>query len=225
MLTAGPARVKTMQSFLIASRDRDKTKEAYQEIIKERRVGKWDVTPITPEKIFGIEEVRKLSQKLFLKPVQAGEKALVLDLFLGATVEAQNSMLKILEEPPKNTIMILLCENINQFLPTIISRCKIIEIDSETTTKTSGEDLEIIGQSIGERFYLAQTLYEDKEKAVVWLEEQINSLREKAKKEKDLTEAKKIGKIIRQFAETRGLLKNTNVNARLALEHLFLNLD
>ena len=134
-------------------------------------------------------------------------------------------MLKILEEPPKNTLIIILAENSNQFLPTITSRCKIIELENKEVPKGSGEVFEIFDQNIGERFYLAQTLYEDKEAAVVWLEDQINSLREKAKKEKSVEQTKKFAKTIREFIEARRLIKNTNVNARLTLEHLFLNLD
>ncbi|HBB76975.1 MAG TPA: hypothetical protein DCZ82_04980 [Candidatus Levybacteria bacterium] len=213
-----------MHSFLISSKDPQKSLEKAKEILKERGIGKWDLSEITPEKILGIEEVRKFSEKLFFKS-RGTEKALVLNLYKGATIEAQNSMLKILEEPPKNTLIIILAENSNQFLPTITSRCKIIELENKEVPKGSGEVFEIFDQNIGERFYLAQTLYEDKEAAVVWLEDQINSLREKAKKEKSGQQTKKFAKTIREFIEARRLIKNTNVNARLTLEHLFLNLD
>ena len=213
-----------MHSFLISSKDPQKSLEKAKEILKERGIGKWDLSEITPEKILGIEEVRKFSEKLFFKS-RGTEKALVLNLYKDATIEAQNSMLKILEEPPKNTLIIILAENSNQFLPTITSRCKIIELENKEVPKGSGEVFEIFDQNIGERFYLAQTLYEDKEAAVVWLEDQINSLREKAKKEKSVEQTKKFAKTIREFIEARRLIKNTNVNARLTLEHLFLNLD
>ena len=213
-----------MHSFLISSKDPQKSLEKAKEILKERGIGKWDLSEITPEKILGIEEVRKFSEKLFFKS-RGTEKALVLNLYKGATIEAQNSMLKILEEPPKNTLIIILAENSNQFLPTITSRCKIIELENKEVPKGSGEVFEIFDQNIGERFYLAQTLYEDKEAAVVWLEDQINSLREKAKNEKSGQQTKKFAKTIREFIEARRLIKNTNVNARLTLEHLFLNLD
>ncbi|KKR16283.1 MAG: hypothetical protein UT44_C0016G0001, partial [Candidatus Levybacteria bacterium GW2011_GWA1_39_32] len=93
-----------MHSFLISSKDPQKSLEKAKEILKERGIGKWDLSEITPEKILGIEEVRKFSEKLFFKS-RGTEKALVLNLYKGATIEAQNSMLKILEEPPKNTLI------------------------------------------------------------------------------------------------------------------------
>ena len=42
------------------------------------------------------------------------------------TAQAQNALLKLIEEPPKYLSIILLCENIRPLLETIISRCTII---------------------------------------------------------------------------------------------------
>ncbi len=62
-------------------------------------------------------------------------------LILGAKVYniyAQNSLLKILEEPPRNIIFILVCETKNVFLPTIRSRMLLKELDySEEKIETS----------------------------------------------------------------------------------------
>jgi len=55
-------------------------------------------------------------------------------LVLGAksfNIYAQNSLLKILEEPPRNIVFILVCETKNIFLPTIRSRLLIKELDTE----------------------------------------------------------------------------------------------
>ncbi len=55
-------------------------------------------------------------------------------LILGAknyNIYAQNSLLKILEEPPKNIVFILVCETKNIFLPTIRSRLLFVELNFE----------------------------------------------------------------------------------------------
>ena len=43
-------------------------------------------------------------------------------------VQASNTFLKLLEEPPKKTYFILIAEDTQLLLPTIISRCQILEI-------------------------------------------------------------------------------------------------
>lgn len=61
-------------------------------------------------------------------PVQADKKIFIIKNFDSSMESAQNKLLKILEEPPKNVYMILTCANINQVLPTIRSRCNKYEL-------------------------------------------------------------------------------------------------
>lgn len=51
-------------------------------------------------------------------------------------IEAQNSLLKVLEEPPKNIIFVLITISKNSILPTILSR---VEVKYQKTKKTIGE--------------------------------------------------------------------------------------
>ncbi len=73
-----------------------------------------------------VEEVRSLREKLSLGSFSSiGEKRLVIiDAKLRA--DAQNSVLKILEEPPKGVYFLLLAESGDFYLPTISSRCQVI---------------------------------------------------------------------------------------------------
>ena len=57
-------------------------------------------------------------------------------------VEAANSMLKFLEEPEDDIVAILMTNNINNVLPTIISRCKIVKFNSNNNVKKIDETLE-----------------------------------------------------------------------------------
>ena len=74
------------------------------------------------------------------------------------TTEAQNSFLKILEEPPEYAVIILTCNNINNILPTIKSRCVIYHFNTLNLTSMtdilkshglSGELRYLIGLSGG----------------------------------------------------------------------------
>lgn len=63
------------------------------------------------------------------KPMISEKKVFILNNFDRATIQAQNKLLKTIEEPVVNNIYILTTTNINNILPTIKSRGQIINID------------------------------------------------------------------------------------------------
>jgi len=73
------------------------------------------------------EECREIIKKLSLMSYEGGKKFMLIWLpeFLG---QSGNILLKLLEEPPKDTHLILVAEDINQMLPTIVSRTQIYNI-------------------------------------------------------------------------------------------------
>ena len=73
-----------------------------------------------------IEEIRDLIYKMSLKPYSAKYKIAVIDNAENMTVEAQNALLKVLEEAKPYTILILITANSNRLLQTIISRTQKI---------------------------------------------------------------------------------------------------
>ena len=70
-----------------------------------------------------IEQIRKLTSKVHEKPVVSNRKVYIINNSNTMTKEAQNSLLKTLEEPPEYVTIILITSNENMFLPTIKSRC------------------------------------------------------------------------------------------------------
>lgn len=74
-----------------------------------------------------IEQIRELIKKVYEKPIVSNRKVYIINDSNLMTREAQNSLLKTLEEPPDYITIILISSNENLFLPTIKSRCtKII---------------------------------------------------------------------------------------------------
>lgn len=74
-----------------------------------------------------IEQIRELVKKVYEKPIVSNKKIYIINDSNLMTKEAQNSLLKTLEEPPEYVTIILVASNENLFLPTIKSRCtKII---------------------------------------------------------------------------------------------------
>ncbi len=73
-----------------------------------------------------IEQIRFLQNKIQEKPIIANKKVYIIDEADKMTTEAQNCLLKTLEEPPEYTTLILIGSHENAFLPTIKSRCLIL---------------------------------------------------------------------------------------------------
>ena len=85
-----------------------------------------------------IEQIRELIKKVYEKPIVSNKKVYIINESNLMTKEAQNSLLKTLEEPPEYVTIILIASNENLFLPTIKSRCTKIMFrkltDSELKT-------------------------------------------------------------------------------------------
>ncbi len=73
-----------------------------------------------------IEQIRFLQRKIQEKPITSNKKVYIINNADTMTTEAQNCLLKTLEEPPEFAIIILIGRNENTFLPTIKSRCIIL---------------------------------------------------------------------------------------------------
>ena len=75
-----------------------------------------------------IDQIRELQREIVYKPYETNWKVYIIDEADNMTLEAANSLLKTLEEPPDYAIIILLAEEMSQLLPTVISRCQEIRL-------------------------------------------------------------------------------------------------
>ena len=76
-----------------------------------------------------IEQIRELQKKIQEKPIISEKKVYIIDQADLMTKEAQNCLLKTLEEPPEFVTIILVGTNENAFLTTIKSRCMILHFN------------------------------------------------------------------------------------------------
>jgi len=70
-----------------------------------------------------IDQIREMQRKIAEKPIISSQKVYLIDDADTMTVEAQNCLLKTLEEPPEYITIILICSNEDTMLSTIKSRC------------------------------------------------------------------------------------------------------
>ena len=75
----------------------------------------------------GKDESQNIAKRLKLKSFDGGFKIMLIWGVEQMNAEASNKLLKLLEEPPKKTVFILLTENIENLLSTIISRCQVVD--------------------------------------------------------------------------------------------------
>jgi len=79
-----------------------------------------------PSDSLKIEDIRRLKKEISLKPYEGKKKIFILNPAHLLTAEASNALLKILEEPPARSLIILISSKFNLLFKTIISRCRIL---------------------------------------------------------------------------------------------------
>ncbi len=75
-----------------------------------------------------VEQIRELQHRLSLAPYEANYRIALLLRFEEANQNAQNALLKTLEEPPQRVILCLTTADSESLLPTIVSRCEVIRL-------------------------------------------------------------------------------------------------
>jgi DNA polymerase-3 subunit delta' len=89
-----------------------------------------------------IKQIREIIAKVAKKPFESGYKIVILQGADKMTQDAQDAFLKTLEEPPANTIFILLVQNHNSLLPTVVSRCQVFYMRNVSTQQIESYLLE-----------------------------------------------------------------------------------
>lgn len=88
-----------------------------------------DLKIISPEKnLLRVDQVRLVLSTIHESAYEGASKIYIFEDFHLANEQAQNALLKTLEEPPKSVTFFLLCENSLKLLPTVRSRCKKIRL-------------------------------------------------------------------------------------------------
>jgi DNA polymerase-3 subunit delta' len=84
------------------------------------------IAPLPDKRDISIDQLREMQHVLALRPYEAPRKACIIDPAERMSIGAANSLLKTLEEPPGNALIILLTENAGMLLSTVRSRCQLL---------------------------------------------------------------------------------------------------
>ena len=81
---------------------------------------------------FGVDESRTLKERALSKSINSGAQQIFVIILSGITGEAQNALLKLLEEPTPDTLFFICAPTSGIFLPTILSRVQVVEVGFNT---------------------------------------------------------------------------------------------
>ena len=96
-----------------------------------RRIREWNFTDVKllrrteGRATIGVEEVRAFREDMFLSASESSHKIYIVEDFDTATPPAQNALLKVLEEPPSDVVILLLADGCGKILTTIQSRIQL----------------------------------------------------------------------------------------------------
>ena len=195
--------------------------------------------PLEGKRSIGIQQIRETKSFLSKKPFSGGNKAVVVTEGWKLTEEAQNALLKVLEEHSAYVSIIVCIQKESDLLPTVMSRCQQVKLQPKTGA-VAGEGaaagaeegfsvsiLDLLSETEGARLTQAEELAKHERDEIIetlkgWIGElRAEMVRNGAQNASgESMETKSMETILKVIAD----LEKTNVNSRLALEHLVLNI-
>lgn len=207
-----------MQSFIIVSKNTEQAEELWEKLCAENGIPPIDQLIVESEEVLGIEVIRDIQRTIFLTPVKGQKKGILIKNAESLTIAAQNAFLKLLEEPPAHAIIVLSAANIDALIPTIQSRCFLIEVRPQNLKNEQTPRLNF--SSPAQKMEIAEEFGKTRQEALNFLESQIISYR----KELIKNPTSDVGVIIKKLQKAYNIVNTTNVSPRFTLENLFLEL-
>ncbi|OGG15581.1 hypothetical protein A3D77_02695 [Candidatus Gottesmanbacteria bacterium RIFCSPHIGHO2_02_FULL_39_11] len=216
-----------ISSYLLIS---DNSKQITKEI--DSIQSKYTITPFNrfeflPETSVGIDLVRKIRSQL-INMNAAGYRLVIVHKFETATDEAQNAFLKLLEEPPQDTLILLVAQNGKKILSTVYSRCELIKTEFVPINELESKEsldllLTILKSSPGKRLQIAGQFNKNKNDAIHFLNRQILLLKQSVLQPPSTLTSGQVCEIISKIESARSYL-DANVSSKGVLDILFLGL-
>jgi DNA polymerase III delta prime subunit len=168
------------------------------------------------EKI-GVGDVRSFLGLLNIKPIGRKEKVGIILEAEKLTPEAQNALLKTLEEPPASCLIFLTVPHPKTLLPTILSRCLIIDLGKKGVDEKKVSSRGLTALSVGDKFALAQKVGSTRQQALDFLDSLFLELHQSL-----LSAPQMANSHFEKIKQAKKII-SANGNVRLTLENLFLD--
>lgn len=210
----------------------EKLNKEFTEIIQLHNIADIHIIENLPTKSIGIDEVKKFQKQMIFHPLELPYQAGIIFHSQTLTPEAQNALLKTLEEQPDTTLYILLVDNERNLLETIVSRCTKHYVKANTKTNTNDTSEEttekpaILEKDLVEQFETIAKLLEgeDNELADFFtnLQEYFKSQLEEGIGQNDKVKSNLAITSLNKIQTTQTRIK-ANANKKISLENLICN--
>jgi DNA polymerase III gamma/tau subunit len=198
-------------------------------------INAYDILYLAPPETkheISIDQIRNLKKHLILSPYISQYKFAIIDRAELMSEDAANALLKTLEEPTRNTILIVITANPDLLAQTIVSRLEQIRFKSISLNQIADqiiekEHIEILQKPINDVFKyiekVSRDCRENKDDAEFFriLDSWALWFRKNMIEKQDFNLAEKI----KNINNTQNMILSTNTNKRLALENLILEIS
>lgn len=168
-----------------------------------------------------INDARAIIERSNLK-AETGSKTIFIISFNQITREAQNSFLKCIEEPTKDTIFFFIVSDSNLFLPTVLSRAVIVK---DENNKPADFLKELLAKNIGHRMKFIDSVIKnikDEKKPKIFAREMVESLI--IDLEKELSNKPEYSKSLKELQKIYSYLRDQSASIKILLEKAVLSL-
>ncbi|MBI4066467.1 hypothetical protein HY411_02010 [Candidatus Gottesmanbacteria bacterium] len=212
-----------MHAYIITGGSRDERSDHINKLLNERSVSPHDIITIVPEPMsIGVDSVRSVEVRLSIHPVASNCHAVIVRDAHAMTLDAQNAFLKTLEEPPGDALIILETSQPDALLPTILSRCQLVNLGNTSYKQKKEEILQCIDTlkylmdaSPGKRLKKIDELAKTREDTAAFVDSAITALR------KELITSHAHARLLRALLTARSHILR-NITPKLALDSVFL---
>ena len=173
----------------------------------------------TESESIGIEIIRELKYKIVRKPFQRTIKIFFISHAEKLTLQAQNALLKTLEEPPQHSYIILSSPTSDLLIPTVVSRCQIIILPGNENQQNENISLafikDLISKNPGQRIEIISQFTKNKDEAIQFCNSVLKILHYRLITKKQAFNCSLVLKSLK--------LLNQNINPKLVLENMVLD--
>ena len=151
-----------------------------QKIMRFRSIDFRRIEPKGAADVITIDDIRELRREIKLAPVEGKYKVFYIKDADRMNEQSGNALLKVLEEPPEESVLILSTTRLHLLLPTVLSRCQVIHfrrLSREEVMKLlpPGDRAKFIAGlsegSLGKALNLMKDGFEERERVITWLKE------------------------------------------------------
>jgi hypothetical protein len=207
-----------MHAFLLIGGDNETIQKELSSRISTWKISAWDIIRIPEEGTVGIEIIRDFERALALTPRNSPSKVGLLTDMDRLTPEAQNAILKTLEEPPPHTYIIGTTGIPEALLPTIRSRMSVVRLTDVIQKIDTSILLKLLDESPGKRISSIEPFVATRDDAKKF----VTTLLGGGQSELLKRPTPRLTKLIRNLLTAQSQL-SVNVNPRLVVDNAVLS--